>query len=58
LRVDELVADGDLDAAAARQALTDAAARIGLVRENGPHAFAATIRSGFERMGVAHELPR
>jgi len=58
LRAGELVADGDLDAAAAGQALTDAAARIGLVREDGPQAVAATIRSGFERMGVAHEPPR
>jgi len=58
LRAGELVADGDLEAAAAGQALTDAAARIGLVREDGPHAVAATIRSGFERAGVAHEPPR
>jgi hypothetical protein len=58
LRAGEMVADGDLEAAAAGQALTDAAARIGLVREDGPHAVAATIRSGFERAGVAHEPPR
>jgi len=58
LRVGELVADGDLDAAAARQALADAAAQIGLAREDGQRAVAATIRSGFERMGVAHEPPR
>ena len=58
LRTGELVADGDLDAAAAGQALTDAAARIGLVREDGQRAVAATIRSGFERMGVAYEPPR
>ena len=58
LRAGEMVADGDLEAAAAGQALTDAAARIGLVREDGPQAVAATIRSGFECMGVAHELPR
>jgi hypothetical protein len=58
LRAGELVADGDLEAEAAGQALTDAAARIGLVREDGPHAVAATIRSGFERAGVAHEPPR
>jgi len=58
LRTGELVADEDLDPEAARQALTDAAARIGLVREDGPQAVAATIRSGFERMGVAHEPPR
>jgi len=47
--------DGDLEAAAAGQALADAAARIGLVREDGQRAVTATIRSGFERMGVAHE---
>ncbi|HEU5393038.1 MAG TPA: hypothetical protein VFV73_44855 [Streptosporangiaceae bacterium] len=58
LRAGEMVADGDLEAEAAGQALTDAAARIGLVREDGPQAVAATIRSGFERMGVAHEPPR
>jgi hypothetical protein len=58
LRVGELVADGDLDAAAAGQALADAAAQIGLVREDGQRAVAATIRSGFERMGVAYEQPR
>ncbi len=57
LRAGELVADGDLEAAAAAQALTDAAAEIGLVREDGQRAVAATIRSGFERMGVAHEPP-
>jgi len=55
LRVGELVVDGDLEAAAAGQALADAAARIGLVREDGQRAVTATIRSGFERMGVAHE---
>jgi hypothetical protein len=55
LRTGELVADGDLDAAAAGQVLTDAAAQIGLVREDGQRAVAATIRSGFERMGVAYE---
>lgn len=58
LRAGELIADGDLDAAAAWQALTDAAARIGLVREDGQRAVAATIRSGFGRMGVAHDPPR
>jgi len=58
LRAGEMVADGDLEAAAAGQMLTDAAARIGLVREDGPQAVAATIRSGFERMGVTHEPPR
>ena len=58
LRVGELVADGDLEAAAAGQALTDAAAQIGLVREDGQRAVAATIRSGFERTGVVYEQPR
>lgn len=58
LRVGELVAEGHLDAAAAGQALADAAARVGLVREDGQRAVAATIRSGFERMGVAYEPPR
>ena len=58
LRTGELVADGELDAAAAGRALTDAAAQIGLVREDGQRAVAATIRSGFERMGVAYEPPR
>jgi hypothetical protein len=58
LRIGELIADEDLDAGAAGQALTDAAARIGLVREDGQRAVAATIRSGFERMGVAYEPPR
>ena len=58
LRIGELVAEGDLDAAAAGQALTDAAAQVGLVREDGQRAVAATIRSGFERMGVAYEPPR
>ena len=58
LRVGELVADGDLDAGAAGQALTDAAARLGLVREDGQRAVAATIRSGFQRVGVAYELSR
>jgi hypothetical protein len=58
LRIGELVAEGDLDAAAAGQALTDAAARVGLVREDGQRAVAATIRSGFQRTGVAYEPPR
>ena len=53
LRTGELVADGDLDAAAAGQALMDAAAQTGLLREDGQRAVAATIRSGFERTGVA-----
>jgi hypothetical protein len=57
LRIGELVADGDLQAAVAGQALTDAAAQIGLVREDGARAVAATIRSGFERIGVAYEPP-
>jgi hypothetical protein len=55
LRIGELVADGDLEAAAAGQALTDAATQIGLVREDGQRAVAATIRSGFMRMGVTYE---
>jgi hypothetical protein len=38
--------------------VTGAAARIGLVREDGQRAVAATIRSGFDRMGVAYEPPR
>lgn len=58
LRVGELVADGELDAGAAGQALTDAAAQIGLVREDGQRAVAATIRSAFQRMGVAYEPAR
>ena len=57
LRVGELVADGDLDAGAAGQALTDAAAQIGLVREDGQRAVVATVRSGFQRMGVAYDSP-
>ncbi len=55
LRVGELVADGDLDAGTAGQALTDAADRLGLVREDGQRAVAATIRSGFQRVGAAYE---
>ena len=58
LRIGELVAEGDLDAGTARQALTDAAARIGLVREDGQRAVAATIRSGFERVGVSYKPAR
>ena len=58
LRTGELIADGDLDAETAGQALTGAAARIGLVREDGQRAVAATIRSGFQHMGVAYEPPR
>jgi len=58
LRIGELVAEGHLDAAVAGQALADAAAQVGLVREDGQRAVAATIRSGFQRMGVAYEPPR
>ncbi len=54
LRAGELVAEGDLDPAAAAQALTDAAAQIGLIQEDGQRAVAATIGSGFRRMGVAY----
>ena len=57
LRAGELVADGDLDARTAAQALTDAAAQIGLAGEDGPRAVAATIRSGFHRAGAAYEPP-
>jgi hypothetical protein len=55
LRVGKLVADGDIGAGAAGQALTDTAAAIGLVREDGLRAVAAMISSGFERMGVAYQ---
>jgi len=58
LRMGEMVADGELDAGAAGRALTDAAAMIGLVREDGQRAVAATIRSGFQRVGVAYEPAR
>ena len=58
LRMGEMVADGELDAGAAGQALTDAAAMIGLVREDGQRPVAATIRSGFQRVGVAYEPAR
>jgi len=58
LRIGELVAEGDLDATAAWEALTNAAAQVGLAREDGQRAVAATIRSGFQRMGVAYEPPR
>jgi hypothetical protein len=54
----ELVADGELDAGTAGQALTDAAAAIGLVREDGQRAVAATIRSGFQHVGLAYEPAR
>jgi hypothetical protein len=57
LRAGELAADGDLDARTAAQALTDAAAQIGLADEDGPRAIAATIRSGFHRAGAAYEPP-
>jgi hypothetical protein len=57
LRAGELAADGDLDARTAVQALTDAAAQIGLAGEDGPRAVAATIRSGFHRAGAAYEPP-
>jgi len=53
-----MVADGELDAGAAGRALTDAAAMIGLVREDGQRAVAATIRPGFQRVGVAYEPAR
>jgi len=53
LRTGELVADGDLDARTAIQALTGAATQIGLADEDGPRAVAATIRSGFHRSGAA-----
>lgn len=47
--------------AAGNPLLTDAAAQVGLVGlvgEDGQRAVAATIRSGFQRMGVAYEPPR
>jgi hypothetical protein len=49
LRAGELVADGDLDARTATDALTSAATHIGLAGEDGPRAVAATIRSGLHR---------
>jgi hypothetical protein len=49
LRAGEVVADGDLDAHTATEALTGAATQIGLVGADGPRAVAATIRSGFHR---------
>src|SRR5215467_7388002 len=49
LRAGELVADGDLDARMATEALTRAATQIGLAGEDGPRAVAATIRSGLHR---------
>jgi hypothetical protein len=53
LRAGELVADGDLDARTATEALTSAATQIGLAGEDGPRAVAATIRSGFHRAETA-----
>jgi len=53
LRTGELVADGDLDARTAIEALTSAATQIGLAGEDGPRAVAATIRSGLDRAGAA-----
>ena len=58
LRAGELVADGDLDPATAAAALTDAAAQIGLVQDDGQRAVTATIRSGFRRVGVISEPAR
>ncbi len=57
LRAGELAADGDLDPCTAVRALTGAAAQIGLAREDGQRAVAATIRSGFHRAGAAYEPP-
>jgi hypothetical protein len=57
LRAGELVADGDLDARTATQALTGAATQIGLAAEDGHGAVAATIRSGLHRVGAAYEPP-
>jgi hypothetical protein len=57
LRAAELVADGNLDTRAAAQALTGAATKIGLTGEDGRRAVAATIRSGFHRVGVAYDPP-
>lgn len=56
LRTGELVAAGVVDGAAAEAALREAAADIGLVHEDGEGAVLATIRSGFERSGVAHAV--
>lgn len=57
LRAGELIADGDLGARTAVQALTSAATQIGLTSEDGPRAVAATIRSGFQRTGASYEPP-
>jgi hypothetical protein len=55
LRAGELVADSDLGARAAVQALTGAATQIGLAGEDGQRAVAATIRSGLHHAGAAYE---
>ncbi len=57
LRAAELVADGNLETRAAAQALTGAATKIGLTGEDGRRAVAATIRSGFDHVGVAYDPP-
>jgi hypothetical protein len=57
LRAGELVADGDLDTHTTVEALTGAAAQVGLADEDGSRAVAATIRSGFRRAGAAYEPP-
>jgi hypothetical protein len=57
LRAGELVTDGDLDSRTTICALTSAAGQIGLAREDGPRAVAATIGSGFHRAGAAYEPP-
>jgi hypothetical protein len=57
LRAGELVTDGDLDTRTAVRALTSAAGQVGLAREDGQRAVAATIRSGFHRAGAAYEAP-
>jgi hypothetical protein len=57
LRAGELVADGDLGAREATQALTGAATQIGLAGEDGKRAVAATIRSGFQRAGATYQPP-
>ena len=46
VRIGELVAEGELDAVAAGQALADAAAQVGLVREDGQRAVAASPARG------------
>ena len=53
-RAGELVAAGDLEASAAEKALKEAAADIGLTRDDGEQAVVATVRSGFERAGVTY----